>query len=74
MTFSTRSRRDTISGHDDDGAALGPLYPLHRTFDGEQVGRMKIAVLDDYQNVALRMADWSPLAKRAKIKVFNDHK
>jgi phosphoglycerate dehydrogenase-like enzyme len=34
---------------------------------------MKIAVLDDYQNVALKLADWSVLAKRAEIAVFNDH-
>ncbi|BAN27328.1 D-2-hydroxyacid dehydrogenase family protein [Caballeronia insecticola] len=35
--------------------------------------RIKIAVLDDYQNVALSMADWSPLDSRAEITVFNDH-
>lgn len=29
-----------------------------------------IAILDDYQNVALRMADWSALAGKHKIKVF----
>jgi phosphoglycerate dehydrogenase-like enzyme len=34
---------------------------------------VKVAVLDDYQNVALQMADWSPLAGRAAITVFNDH-
>ena len=34
---------------------------------------MKIAILDDYQNVALKMADWSALAGRADITVFNDH-
>jgi phosphoglycerate dehydrogenase-like enzyme len=34
---------------------------------------MKIAVLDDYQAVALKLADWSPLASRAQIDVFNDH-
>ena len=34
---------------------------------------MKVAVLDDYQNVALRMADWSPVAARAEITVFTDH-
>src|SRR5258708_20752393 len=34
---------------------------------------MKIAILDDYQNVALKMADWSALAKKAEIAVFNDH-
>ena len=32
-----------------------------------------IAILDDYQNVSLEMADWSPLAGRAAITVFNDH-
>jgi phosphoglycerate dehydrogenase-like enzyme len=34
---------------------------------------MKIVILDDYQNVALKMADWSVLSGRAEITVFNDH-
>jgi phosphoglycerate dehydrogenase-like enzyme len=34
---------------------------------------IRIAILDDYQNVSLEMADWSPLAGRAEITVFNDH-
>jgi phosphoglycerate dehydrogenase-like enzyme len=34
---------------------------------------MKIAVLDDYQGVALKLADWSAVAQRAQIDVFNDH-
>ncbi len=34
---------------------------------------MKIAVLDDYQDVALKMADWSGLADRAHVDVYNDH-
>src|SRR5215831_1070054 len=34
---------------------------------------LRIAILDDYQNVALEMADWSPLAGRAAITIFNDH-
>jgi len=34
---------------------------------------MKIAVLDDYQNVALSMADWSDVSRQADITVFNDH-
>jgi len=33
----------------------------------------KIAVLDDYQNVALESADWSVLRDRADIAVFQDH-
>ena len=34
---------------------------------------IRIAILDDYQNVSLEMADWSPLTGRAVITVFNDH-
>ncbi|HNF06288.1 MAG TPA: D-2-hydroxyacid dehydrogenase family protein [Mycobacterium sp.] len=34
---------------------------------------MRIAVLDDYQNVALQMADWSAVTDRADVTVFNDH-
>jgi phosphoglycerate dehydrogenase-like enzyme len=34
---------------------------------------IRIAILDDYQNVALKMADWSVLATRTDIAVFNDH-
>src|ERR1700747_1384935 len=33
----------------------------------------KIAVLDDYQNVALESADWSVPTDRADITVFHDH-
>jgi phosphoglycerate dehydrogenase-like enzyme len=32
-----------------------------------------VAVLDDYQNAALRLADWSVLDGRAAVTVFNDH-
>jgi hypothetical protein len=35
--------------------------------------KYKIAVLDDYQNVALESADWSVLRDRADIVVFPDH-
>jgi phosphoglycerate dehydrogenase-like enzyme len=34
---------------------------------------MKVAILDDYQHAALRLADWSAVAQRAEITVFNDH-
>jgi hypothetical protein len=33
---------------------------------------IRIAVLDDYQNVSMEMADWSSLAGRADITVFNE--
>src|ERR1700687_419079 len=35
--------------------------------------KYKIAILDDYQNVALESADWSVLRDRADITVFEDH-
>ncbi len=34
---------------------------------------MKVAILDDYQNVAFKTADWSAVASRAELNVFNDH-
>jgi phosphoglycerate dehydrogenase-like enzyme len=34
---------------------------------------LKVAILDDYQNVALGLADWSSVASRAAITVFSDH-
>jgi len=35
--------------------------------------KYKIAILDDYQNVALESADWSVLRDRAEITVFQNH-
>src|SRR6266850_936063 len=37
------------------------------------MNKYKIAVLDDYQNVALESADWSVLGDRADIAVFQNH-
>jgi phosphoglycerate dehydrogenase-like enzyme len=34
---------------------------------------VRIAILDDYQQVALSMADWAPVRERAEIDVFDDH-
>ena len=34
---------------------------------------MRVAVLDDYQSVALSMADWRPVLDRATVDVFADH-
>src|SRR6478672_3234354 len=36
-------------------------------------GHFRIAVLDDYQHVALSLADWSVLDGRATVTVFDDH-
>ncbi|MET1057832.1 MAG: D-2-hydroxyacid dehydrogenase family protein [Pedobacter sp.] len=35
--------------------------------------RYKIAVLDDYQDVARSFADWTPVEEYADVKVFSDH-
>jgi phosphoglycerate dehydrogenase-like enzyme len=34
---------------------------------------VQVAILDDYQGVALQSADWSPLQGKANITVFRDH-
>src|SRR5262249_21252877 len=36
------------------------------------MAKHRCAILDDYQNVALKMADWSKLAGELDIKVFNE--
>src|SRR5690242_14573199 len=36
--------------------------------------KYKIAILDDYQSVALESADWSVLRDRADIAVFQEHR
>jgi D-3-phosphoglycerate dehydrogenase len=37
------------------------------------MARYRCAVLDDYQNIALKIADWSKVAGDLDIKVFNTH-
>src|SRR5260370_5172988 len=32
---------------------------------------VRVAILDDYQNVALKLADWSSIAKKVEIEVFD---
>jgi phosphoglycerate dehydrogenase-like enzyme len=34
---------------------------------------VRVAILDDYQNVALTSADWSPVTSRADVTVYTDH-
>ena len=40
---------------------------------GDQHAPFRVAVIDDYQQVALSMADWTPLAGRADVVTFHDH-
>jgi len=37
------------------------------------MAKHRCVILDDYQNVALKMADWSKVAGDLDIKVFNEH-
>src|SRR4029077_5802448 len=46
---------------------------LLRERNGYQMKKYKIAVLDDYQNVAQESADWSVFRDRADIAVFQNH-
>src|ERR1700758_5026571 len=61
------------AGADEDRCALRSrrirLGPATRSV----TEMIRIAILDDYQVVALKMADWSPLTGRAELTVFNDH-
>ena len=34
---------------------------------------LRVAILDDYQGVALKLADWGSLAPRAEAQAFHDH-
>src|ERR1700681_248365 len=43
------------------------------TAGGMPMKKYKIAILDDYQNVALESADWSVIRDRADIAVFQNH-
>jgi phosphoglycerate dehydrogenase-like enzyme len=45
----------------------------HRLLGADGEAAMKVAILDDYQDVALKMADWSAVAAKADISVFHDH-
>ena len=36
------------------------------------MAKHRCAILDDYQNVALKMADWSKVADDLDIKVFTE--
>jgi phosphoglycerate dehydrogenase-like enzyme len=38
-----------------------------------QQKKLNIAILDDYQGVSQTYADWTPLAERCNITVFQDH-
>jgi phosphoglycerate dehydrogenase-like enzyme len=49
------------------GSKLGAMF---KQWMGRQM-KHRCAVLDDYQNVALKLADWSKVTSDVEVKVFN---
>src|SRR6266404_4387330 len=37
------------------------------------MAKYRCAILDDFQNVTLKVADWSSVSSELDIKVFNEH-
>lgn len=71
------ARHDQPSNERGDRRAFAPDRNSNAIREGNAMtsnqSAVKVAILDDYQNVALQMADWSPLAGRATVAVFDDH-
>jgi phosphoglycerate dehydrogenase-like enzyme len=40
---------------------------------GRAASKLRCAVLDDYQGVALEMADWAPVLDRVDVRVLHEH-
>src|SRR5271155_1343508 len=49
------------------------IRPIERNKMTTSPHSINVAVLDDYQGVALSIADWSNVSSRANIAVFQDH-
>src|ERR1700694_5629948 len=61
------------TGKPNSGPGSERITSLLRHAMSSKQERLRIAVLDDYQDVALSLADWSVLDARATVTVFNDH-
>src|SRR6202047_4905106 len=61
------------TGKQPSGPGSERMTSLRRHVMSSKQERFRIAVLDDYQDVALSLADWSVLDVRATVTVFNDH-
>ena len=67
----TRLRAPRFGGA---GPACGPLYvaALAKTSLDHRISAMRVAILDDYQRVALSMADWSTLGAGVSVQPFHE--
>src|SRR6202049_223443 len=70
--MSSDTTRHT-TGKPPSGPGSERMISLRRHAMSSKQERFRVAVLDDYQNVALSLADWSALNARATVTVFNDH-
>src|SRR6478609_5616708 len=70
--MSSGTTRHT-AGKPPSGSGSDRMTFLQRITMSSKQERFSIAVLDDYQNVAISFADWSALDGRATVTVFNDH-
>src|SRR5258708_5138027 len=61
------------TGKPNSGPGSERITSLPRYAMSSKQEPFRIAVLDDYQHVALSLADWSMLHARATVTVFNDH-
>src|SRR6476659_468340 len=68
---SDATRHTTGKAHSGPGSER--MTSLRRQTTSSKQGRFRIDILDDYQDVALSLADWTVLDARATVTVFNDH-
>src|SRR5882762_2057332 len=70
--MSSDTTRHT-AGKPPSGPGSERIISLRRHAMSSTQEPFRIAVLDDYQHVALSLADWSVLDARATVTVFSDH-
>jgi hypothetical protein len=56
-----------------DGRGWPFVASRRRKAEKDAEMRYRCAILDDYQNVALKLADWSKITGDVDITVFNQH-
>src|SRR5580704_11904107 len=73
IIFERNHRPRDTTGMPPSGPGSERITSHRRHAMSSKQERFRIAVLDDYQHVALSLADWSVLDGRATVTVFNDH-
>src|ERR1700761_2037329 len=55
------------------GGEVASILTKHEGSPNPMSDIVKVAILDDYQNCALQMADWSVLPPNVEVTVFTDN-